>query len=313
MRTTGSPLDMQTILDKVVANAMGEDAGSLASYIPELACVSPALTGISIMMTDGHHCTAGNVPVDHLITLQSAAKPVLLAGLLEEFGAEEVFKWTRAEPSGSDFASIARLDQFGPLPSNPMLNAGAISLCSHIPGETIEERLTWLETWMEKCFAKPLRINQKVFNSERRTGERNRALAYLMKSTNVITANVEEVLEIYFYLCSFEINLAQAANFPKLLANAGLDERGEVILTKSTVSQVLSLMATCGLYNESGRHLVRTGLPAKSSVSGFILAVAPGKAGIAAFSPLVNSKGTSMRGELMLEQVANEMDWHFGT
>ena len=68
MRTTGSPLDMQTILDKVIANAMGEDAGSLASYIPELACVSPALTGISIMMTDGHHCTAGNVPVDHLIT-----------------------------------------------------------------------------------------------------------------------------------------------------------------------------------------------------------------------------------------------------
>lgn len=301
----------QKVLEQAVKLAREVDSGNLAAYIPELAEIPSDITAVSVLTTNGDYYCAGDMDDNRLITLQSTAKIALLVGLLEEFGEDEVFKWTKKEPSGADFASIARLDQFGPLPSNPMLNAGAISLCNHIPGETNEQHLAWLEQWMEKCFGHPLKINQKVFASERRTGDRNRSLAYLMKSTGVINGDVDNLLEIYFYLCSFECNVATASYFPMLLANAGLAPSGERILSRRTVALTLSIMTTCGLYNESGEHLVRTGLPAKSGVSGFILAVAPDIAGIAVFSPLVNVKGTSLRGEAMLESVAKAMEWHF--
>ena len=305
------PEVLQAVLDGAVANARTITGGRLATYIPELAEVSPEITAVSILLTNGERYTAGDVDETRLITLQSTSKVILLVGLLEQFGEEEVFNWTRKEPSGDDFASIARLDKYGPLPSNPMINAGAISLCSHIPGDTIEQQLGWLEYWMERCFGTPLKINQKVFASERRTGDRNRALAYLMKSTGVIEKEVDHVLECYFYLCSFEATVSQAAHLPMLLANAGLTPQGERILSRRTVELTLSIMTTCGLYNQAGEHLVKTGLPAKSGVSGFIFAVAPRIAGIAVFSPLVNLKGTSLRGEAMLEYIAKTMQWHF--
>jgi len=236
---------------------------------------------------------------------------VILIGMLETFHAEKVASWVRMEPSGDDFASVARLDQFGPVPYNPMLNAGAISLCSHIPGDKIEEKLSWLEEWMEKCFGEPLKINNKIFASERRTGDRNRSLAYLMKSNGVIDGDVEAILETYFYCCAFEVSLHQATVLAYLLANRGVSPSGERIIAIETVRFVIAIMATCGLYNESGRHLVRTGMPAKSSVSGLMIASVPNKAGIAVASPRVNRKGNSIRGELILEYLSNKLDWHF--
>lgn len=300
---------LQQVIDDAVALAKQNHDGSVANYIPELAQVPEDLTGVAITLNDGTCLMAGDAN-SQLITLQSTAKVVLLIGLLEEFGGDEIFKWVKYEPSGDDFASIARLDQFGPRPSNPMLNSGAIALSSHVPGHT-EQRLTWLEEWMAKCFGEKLRLDHKVYASERRTGDRNRSLAYLLKSNGMLIDNVDDVLDTYFYLCSFEATVKQASYLPMLLANGGKSPHGLQVISIETVRTVVSIMSTCGLYNETGTHMVRTGLPAKSGVSGFILACAPRRAGIAVASPRVNSKGTSMRGAIMLEHISREMGWHF--
>lgn len=300
---------IQSVLDEALLMAKNNHEGSHAAYIPELANVPPELTAGAIMMADGHRFVSGD-EVDYVFSLQSVAKLVVLAGLLEEYGQDQVMAWVKVEPSGDDFASVARLDQFGPAPSNPMLNAGAIALCSHIPGH-MEERISWLEEWAKKLFGESLNMNQKIFSSERRTGDRNRSLAYLMKSTGFVFGDVEEVLETYFHLCSFEATVVQAAYLPMLLANRGVAPDGTQVISEGTVKTVISIMSTCGLYNESGVHLVKTGLPGKSGVSGVILACALGRGGIAVASPGVNPKGTSIRGAIMLHHISNELGWHF--
>ncbi len=301
--------DIQTVLNQAINIAKNNINGKVADYIPELASTPEDIMAVAVRTLDGETYFAGDQYTSG-VTLQSVAKLVVLIGLLEETGANAVFSWLRVEPSGDDFNSIARLDQFGPLPSNPMLNAGAIALCDHIPGEA-EQQYAWLEGWMHRLFGEKLHIDRKVLASEKRTGDRNRSLAYLLKDNRTIEGNVEAILDTYFCLCAFKANPLQASHLPMLLANNGIDLNGKRIISHETVKQVLAIMATCGLYNESGTHLVRTGMPAKSSVSGFILAVAMRQAGIAVFSPRVNPKGTSIRGELILEYLSTQLAWHF--
>ena len=301
---------LQRIIKQAAKQAADYNEGKVADYIPELAEVNPEFTAAAIQQIDGTVTTLGNESDNTLISLQSVSKLVVLIGLLEEMGREKVYNWVKVEPSGGAFASIARLDQFGPMPSNPMLNAGAIALCSHIPGR-LESQLAWLEKWMTILFGEPLPMNAKVFTSERRTGDRNRSIAYLLKSTGQIEGNVDAALETYFCMCSFEARIAQCAYLPYLLANGGKSIKGTQIISTKTVADVVSIMATCGLYNETGSHMVRTGLPAKSGVSGLIVAVAPGRAGIAVSSPRVNEFGTSVRGAMMLEYISDQCQWHF--
>ena len=304
-----SKAKMNKILDEAVKFAEPNGDGKVAEYIPELASVDDKITNIGIKAVQGDVYQAGNAS-DTVFTLQSAAKLIVLIGLLEEAGPQKVFSWVKTEPSGDDFASLARLDQFGPMPSNPLINAGAIALCSYLAGN-LDDHLRWLDQWAERLFGEKLNVNVTVCASERRTGDRNRSLTYLMLSTGVITGDANKILEIYFHLCSFEANIRQAAHLPMLLANLGKNEKGEQVISKQTAQAVVSIMATCGLYNESGAHLVKTGMPAKSAVSGLIVAVAPKQAGIAVYSPKVNKKGTSIRGAMMLEYVSQHLDWHF--
>jgi glutaminase len=300
---------LQQVLDEAVLLARENQEGRVADYIPELASVNQEELALSIRTLDGEFYSAGD-SLDHGVTLQSTAKLVLLIGMLEEFGAEQVFSWVRVEPSGNDFNSVARLDQFGPYPSNPMVNAGAIALCDHIPGQA-EEQLAWLSKWMQICFNEKLYVDPTVFASERRTGHRNRSLAYLLKSNAMLSHTVDEVLEAYFCLCSFVTSVNQASYLPMLLANGGVNLTGERLISHQTVQDTLAIMATCGMYNESGTHLVKTGMPAKSGVSGFILASAMNKAGVSVYSPRVNAKGTSVRGAIILEHLSKKLKWHF--
>ncbi|MCW8397292.1 glutaminase A [Legionella sp. PATHC038] len=297
------------LLEDLVHTAEVNQEGKTADYIPELANVNQDLTAIAVQPLGGQLLSYSNSPLSP-VTLQSTAKMIPLIGLLEEYG-EQVFEWVKVEPSGDDFASITRLEQFGPKPSNPMLNAGAITLCSHIPGKG-EQQFGWLEHWTQKLFNQRLSINPLVFASEKRTGNRNRALAYLLKSRNNLGADVHETLDLYFALCSYEANLEQMLFLPTLLANAGRDpDSGEQIISTETTKITLAVMATCGLYDETGTHMVKTGMPAKSGVSGYTIAVVPGKAGIVVLSPKVNAKGNSIRGEIMLEGLSKAMNWHF--
>ncbi len=300
---------IQTVLREALVLARANNDGQLASYIPELAAVPPELTSAAIVLCDGQRLVAGD-HAQHRFTMQSVAKVILLAGFLEEAGEQKVFSWINAEPSGLPFSSATQLDIFGPTPANPLINAGAILLCSNIAGNRAA-RLDWLERWAEKLLGAPATANQNVFRSELETGDRNRALAYLMKSNGVIRGEVDEILETYFYLCSLEADIAQAAHMGMILANGGKSAAGATILSERTVANIVSVMATSGLYDESGMHLLRTGLPAKSGVSGLIVAVATGCAGIAVCSPRVNHKGGSVRGHIILEYISRQLGWHF--
>ncbi|CDZ78692.1 Glutaminase [Legionella massiliensis] len=298
------------LLKQIVATAEKNQAGDTADYIPELANVNKELTAMAVSTLEGETHSYSNMPLEP-VTLQSTGKLVPLIGLLEEFGAEQLFEWVKVEPSGDDFASITRLAQFGPKPSNPMLNAGAITLCSHIPGIG-EEQFAWLEHWVQKLFNQRLTINPLVFASEKRTGDRNRSLAYLLKSRKNLGAGVNETLELYFALCSYEALLEQMLYLPTMLANGGKDPlSGKQIISSETCKITLAIMATCGLYDETGTHMVKTGIPAKSGVSGYTIGVVPRKAGIVVLSPRVNPKGNSIRGEIMLEELSRTMHWHF--
>ncbi|MCL9683875.1 glutaminase A [Legionella maioricensis] len=299
-----------SLLEDLVHAAELNKEGKTADYIPELANVNQELTAIAVQPLGENPLSYSNNLLQP-VTLQSTAKMIPLIGLLEELGAEQLFEWVKVEPSGDDFASITRLEQFGPKPSNPMLNAGAITLCSRIPG-TGEQQFGWLEHWVQKLFNQRLSINPLVFASEKRTGNRNRSLAYLLKSRNNLGTDVHETLDLYFALCSYEANLDQMLFLPTLLANGGRDpDSGAQILSAETCKITLAIMATCGLYDETGTHMVRTGMPAKSGVSGYTIAVVPGKAGIVVLSPRVNAKGNSIRGEIMLEGLSKAMSWHF--
>ncbi len=298
------------LLKNIVTAAEKNQDGKTANYIPELANVDPNITAIAVQPLNEQVLMYSNSPLD-AVTLQSTAKMIPLIGLLEERGPEKVFEWVKVEPSGDEFSSITRLEQFGPKPSNPMLNAGAITLCSQIPGAG-ELAFGWLESWIKILFNQKLRINPMVFASEKSTGDRNRSLAYLLHSRKNLNKPVTETLDLYFTLCSYEATLDQMLYLPTLLANAGRDPNTQQqIISEETCKITLAIMATCGLYDETGTHMVKTGLPAKSGVSGYTIATAPGKAGIAVLSPRVNTKGNSIRGEIMLEALSKATQWHF--
>lgn len=300
------------LLKQLVTEAEKNSQGQVATYIPELANVNQEMTAIAVQPIHGDMLLYTNAP-SQPVTLQSTAKLVPLIGLLEEFGVHQVLKWVKVEPSGDDFASITRLEQFGPEPSNPMLNSGAIMLCSHIPGES-EQLFTWLEQWMQRLFNQPLSINTSVFASEKRTGDRNRSIAYILNSRGILGTTVEATLDIYFALCSYQATIEQTVYLPTLLANLGKDPHsGQQVVSEETCKITLSIMATCGLYDETGTHMVRTGMPAKSGVSGYTFATVPGVAGISVLSPRVNKKGNSIRGELMLEGLSKALHWHFAS
>lgn len=301
------------VLTSAVAAARSLGEGAPADYIPELANVDLERTSAAVTLTDGTRIWSGDA--GHTFTLQSSAKLVVLAGLLEE-RPDDVFRVVGAEPTGESFASLARLETHGPTPANPLVNTGAIALCGQIRGN-LEDRLAWLEGWVERLYGKQLPINHRVMASERRTGDRNRAIAYMLRNVDVLEGDIDDILETYFAVCSFEADAAAASHLPAVLASGGRAPGGDPddpdarILSPETAATVVSLMATCGMYDESGTHLLRTGLPAKSGVSGVIVAVSPGRAGLAVSSPRLNAKGGSVRGHAILRAVSRELGWHF--
>jgi glutaminase len=298
------------VLRAAIDKARRNHEGAPANYIPELARVDLEATSAAVTCLDGTTITAGDAQ-SHRFTFQSAAKLLLLAGLLEERGPVEVFRLVGSEPSGQEFASVARLETHGPLPANPLVNAGAIALAGQLKG-SVEERVAWVLNWAERLYGAHIGIDDKVRVSESASAHRNRAIAYMLRHNGVLDSSIEDTLEAYFALCSLSGGVKEAAHLPAVLANGGNDPRtGRRLLSHATVAIVVSLMATCGMYNESGNYLVATGMPAKSGVSGLIVASVPGVAGIAVCSPRLNEKGGSVRGHIVLRHLSRHLGWHF--
>ncbi|MEX2644269.1 MAG: glutaminase A [Acetobacterales bacterium] len=287
--------DLQDLLHQ--AHALGKadtGKGAVARYIPELSKADPSLFGLSVCYLDGRSWHAGDVDVP--FTLQSVSKVFSFALALRERGMT-VFERMSCEPSGDTFHSIVRLEEEKGAPRNPYINAGAIKVSSSIPGNDPEKKVDALRRFMGRaCPGWDFPVDEAVRLSESRTGFRNRALANFMAHHGVIQDPAAAV-ETYFRQCAVQVTARSLAQLGLFLANKGcVPGTDNQIVSVSANRIVVSLMATCGLYDEVGHFAMTTGVPAKSGVSGGILAVVPGRMTIAAYGPALGAKGNSIAG-----------------
>lgn len=297
---------MNKLLEKIYKEVINDERGSLASYIPELARVNPKLFGASICTCDGQLYSIGDVQVK--FTLQSVSKAFIYAMALKIFGREELQKTIGVEPTGEAFNSIIELEQDSHRPFNPMINSGAIATSSLIYDLYKSKSLFEVLKYFESFVGTNLNVNEEVFVSEKKTAHRNRAIANLMRHFNVIGSEIEAYLDLYFQQCSIEVNVQELSLMAGTLANAGTQPtNGIQILEPNIVRDVLSLMFTCGMYDTSGEWAFNVGIPAKSGVSGALIAVVPNRLAIAVYSPLINSHGHSIRGLSLVQKLADEL------
>ena len=301
-------LEIQQLVQHIYEKYRHVDDGEVATYIPELAKANPAHFGICLATVDGRVISAGDW--EHEFTIQSICKAFAFQISLEEFGREITLQHVGVEPSGDAFNSI-ELHPTTMRPFNPMINAGAIAISSLIKRDSPESGVRAFVERMEKAAGRTLRIDQDVLASESLTGNRNRAIAYLMLNCGIIDAHVDHTLHQYFSQCSLLVNCHDLAMMAATLANMGSNPvTGEMVFDFRYIKDLLSVMFTCGLYDSAGDWAYRVGLPAKSGVGGGIIAVVNRQLGIAVYSPKLDAKGNSVRGILACKDLASELGLH---
>jgi len=281
------------------------DKGEVASYIPELAKQDPQQLGVSVCFPDGTVYSVGDA--DTRFTLQSISKIFSLIVALCQNGSEYVFSRVGKEPTGDPFNSIVKLEMIKPhKPLNPMINAGAIAVAGMIRGKNVEERIGSILDLLKKMTQNPdIRVNQAVYESEKRTAARNRALAWFLKDSGVLEGDVEETLDLYFRHCSIEVTAKEVARMGMVLALDGLDPKsGERCFPREVARICKTFMVTCGMYDASGEFAIDVGIPAKSGVAGGILATVPMRMGIGVFGPALDDKGNSVAGIRLLQHLS---------
>lgn len=282
--------------------------GKPADYIPELGKVDPSLFGIAIATTDGEVYGVGDT--QHPFTIQSASKPFMYGYALNRYGREAVLKHVGVEPTGEAFNSIV-LDEVANRPFNPMVNAGAIAVAELMDGASQEQRTANMLALFGDLAGRPLGIDEVVFRSEEATGHRNRAIAYMMLNTGMIKRDPNDVLDLYFRQCSVNVTTRDLAIMAATLANDGTNPiTGKKVFQAEYVRDVLSVMNSCGMYDYAGEWAYEVGMPAKSGVSGCIIAVIPGQIGIGVFAPPIDSHGNSLRGIRVCQEISKEFELH---
>ncbi|NEQ47227.1 MAG: glutaminase A [Leptolyngbya sp. SIOISBB] len=282
--------------------------GAVADYIPELALAKPEWFGICVVTEAGQVFEIGDC--DQVFTIQSISKAFVYGLALEDHGREYVNSRVSVEPSGEAFNAIV-LDETTNRPYNPMVNAGAIATSDLIKGANGTERLKRLLAMFQRYTGRELDINVPVFLSEKATGFRNRAMAYLMLNFGMVSDRIDETLDLYFQQCSVMVTAKDLAMLSATLANGGVNPvTQERALDERYVQDVISVMLTCGMYDGSGEWAYRVGMPAKSGVGGGITAVVPGKLGVGTFSPLLDAKGNSVRGIKVCEDLSQDFGLH---
>lgn len=284
------------------------DDGQVATYIPELGKARPKDFGICLVTVEGQVFTAGDWEKE--FTIQSMCKPFAFQLALEQHGSEETLKHVGVEPSGEAFNSI-ELDPKTGRPFNPMVNAGAIAVSSLIKRSPVEAGVEAFVERMSKAAGRRLRIDESVLASETLTGNRNRAIAYMLLNSGVIDENVIETLHQYFAQCSMLVNCRDLAMMAATMANIGQQPiSGEPVFDFQILKYVLAVMFSCGLYDYAGNWAVEVGLPAKSGVSGGIFGVVNRQMGIGVYSPKLDAQGNSVRGILACRDLASHLGLH---
>jgi glutaminase len=298
----------RTYLSELHEKYQSLEEGAVADYIPELALAKPEWFGICVVTAGGQVFEVGEC--NQLFTIQSISKAFVYGLALEDCGREYVNSKVSVEPTGEAFNSII-LDEVTNRPYNPMVNAGAIATTDLIAGKGSTERLKRILEMFRRYTGRELDINFPVFLSEKATGNRNRAIAYLMLNFGMIGDRMEETLDLYFQQCSIMVNGRDLAMMAGTLANGGVNPvTGERAIDERYVQDVISVMLTCGMYDYSGEWAYRVGMPAKSGVGGGITAVVPHKLGLGTFSPPLDAKGNSVRGIKVCEDLSRDFGLH---
>ena len=255
----------------------------------------------------GESLTFGDV--ETRFSIQSICKVIILAVALKLRGFKETFSHVMMEPSGDAFNSILKLDTRSNLPFNPMINAGAIETSSLLVRETdFSEMLNYTRAL---CMDPEIRLDKAVFASESQTGDRNRAIAYLLKSKGVMEAEPEETLDLYFRLCSMSVSARSLAGLGLVLANNGTNpETGRQLIATEHVRTIQSIMFTCGMYDYSGKFSVLVGVPSKSGVGGGIVCAAKGPMGIGLYGPALDAFGNSSGAVKAMVHISQALHLH---
>jgi glutaminase len=303
--TSVSPLER--FLIQCHAEFRADNSGAVADYIPELKRANPAYFGVSLATVDGHVYEVGDSDV--AFTIQSISKAYVFALALEALGAERVEAVIGVEPSGDAFNSIRlRPDN---RPYNPMVNSGAIACSALIQKARGNEAFECIRDALSRFAGRNLAVDEQVFASERETGDRNRAIAYLLRNYSVIEGDVNAALDVYFRQCSVLVTARDLAIMAATLANNGINPvTGEEVVKPYTVARTLSIMTSSGMYDYAGEWIYRVGMPAKSGVGGGIVAALPAQLGLGTFSPPLDEHGNSVRGLKMCEALSTHFSLH---
>lgn len=296
------------MIDEIYLEFKDVESGEIATYIPELGKANPQHFGICLATVDGQLFTAGDWETE--FTIQSMCKPFAFQLALEQHGAEKTLRHVGLEPSGEAFNSI-ELDRKTGRPYNPMVNAGAIAVASLIKRGPTNAGIEFFVEKMSTAAGRPLRIDHSVLASETETGNRNRAIAYLLLSAGIIDEDVQSSLEQYFAQCSILVNCRDLALMGATMANMGNNPiTGKAVFDFQLLKYVMAVMFSCGLYDYAGNWASEVGLPAKSGVSGGIFGIVNRQLGIAVYSPRLDAQGNSVRGILACRELASRLGLH---
>jgi len=305
-----TPAEIQGALDAALAKYSTLKEGKNADYIPALAKVDSNIYGIALVTTDGKVYTAGDIKSE--VSIQSISKVFTMAKVFEEQGPEAIASTIGVDATGMRFNSIVSIEfakkNLGGPEMNALVNPGAIAATSMVKGATRDEVWKSILSYYSDFAGRPLSVNQEVFKSEADTNQRNQAIGYLMYAYGYIKANPLQATDVYTEQCSVSVNAKDLALMAGTLANAGKNPAtSKQVMKAENVSKVLAVMATAGLYDDSGKWLFRTGLPGKSGVGGGLIAVSPGKFGIAVVSPPLDDAGNSVRAQKAIADISNAL------
>lgn len=296
---------MENLLNRLIEkNKPLTKYGKVADYIPALSYVNPNELGICIIdMNNNIYCSGD---YNKKFTIQSISKVIALGLAIMDNGEEEVFKKVGMEGSDEAFNSLYKLDlPHGKKPANPMINSGAITTTSLIHGSGDEKFNRLLELIRNILEDNTINYNEEIYISEKETGDKNRAMAYLLKSKGLIEGDVEEVLDVYFKQCSIEVNCIDLAKLGFFFASKGNQKN---LLDKRAINIITALMNNCGMYNFSGEYAINVGIPSKSGVGGGILAQIPNEYGIGIYGPALDEYGNSIGGYGLIKDLSQELD-----
>ncbi|ANP71188.1 glutaminase A [Cryobacterium arcticum] len=305
MRRASDPrtYDLDALRDRLLP----EDEGTVNDSIPQLAAADPGLCGIALVLPDGS--IRASAQADLPFSVQSAVKPFLFALALQDTDGAALDR-IGIEPTGEAFDAI-KLESGTGRPPNPMVNAGALLTAALVDGDDVEARNDRILRGLSAFAARPLEVDEEIARDEHLMGDRNHALAHLMRSEGTLGVSADDAVAVYARACAVLVDATALAVMGATLACGGVNPvTGERVVAAAVARDVMSVMATCGVYDGSGRWMRTVGVPAKSSVSGAIVLAAPGRLGAAIVSPPLDAQGTSVRGRIASERLSADLGLH---